>query len=192
MSSANTGVSVCSNALLMLGAQPINDFNENNDRAMLAANLYPGVRDALLREHSWNCAIKRVLLAPDTVNPVFGYKHSFTLPADYLRVLSVGEKGETIDYLIEGRSLLANVSSIKLRYVFQNTDISTYDAMLVNLLELAMANNLAYAITQSSSLAQYRLQEYQMALRTAKSLNGLEYPADVLVHSPLLESRLNG
>jgi len=120
------------------------------------------------------------------------HKHSFTLPADYLRVLSVGEKGETIDYLIEGRSLLANVSSIKLRYVFQNTDISTYDAMLVNLLELAMANKLAYAITQSSSLAQYRLQEYQMALRTAKSLNGLECPADVLGHSPLLESRLNG
>ena len=120
------------------------------------------------------------------------HKHSFTLPAYYLRVLSVVEKGETIDYLIEGRSLLANVSSIKLRYVFQNTDISTYDAMLVNLLELAMANKLAYAITQSSSLAQYRLQEYQMALRTAKSLNGLECPADVLGHSPLLESRLNG
>lgn len=192
MSSANTGVSVCSNALLMLGAQPINDFNENNDRARLAANLYPGVRDALLREHPWNCAIKRVLLAPDVVKPAFGYRHSFTLPADYLRVLSVGELGERLEYLIEGRSLLANVSSIKLRYVFQNTDISTYDAILVNLLELAMASKLAYAITQSTSMAQARLQEFQLALRTAKSLNGLEYPNDELGNAPLLERRLNG
>lgn len=41
MSTDNSPVSVCSNALLMLGAQPINDFNENVDRARLAANLYP-------------------------------------------------------------------------------------------------------------------------------------------------------
>lgn len=192
MSTANSGVSVCSNALLMLGAQPINDFTESNDRARLAANLYPGVRDSLLREHPWSCAIKRVLLAHDVQKPAFGYSYSFTLPADYVRVLSVGDEGETIDYLIEERRILAKVSSLKLRYVFQNTDISTYDSLLVNLLELAMAAKMAYAITQSTSMAQYRLQEYQLALRTAKALNGLEYPADTLGNSPLLEERLNG
>lgn len=176
----------------MLGAQPINDFTESNDRARLAANLYPGVRDSLLREHPWSCAIKRVLLAHDVQSPPFGYKFSFTLPADYVRVLSVGDEGELIDYLIEERRILANVTSLKLRYVFQNTDISTYDSLLVNLLELAMAAKMAYAITQSTSMAQYRLQEYQLALRTAKALNGLEYPADTLGNSPLLEERLNG
>lgn len=192
MSTANTGVSVCSNALLLLGAQTINDFTEKNDRARLAANLYPGVRDALLREHPWSCAIKRVLLAPDLDKPVFGYQHSFTLPADCLRVLSVGDEGEYIDYLIEGRSLVANISNVKLRYVFQNTDVSTYDAVLVNLLELAMAAKMAYAITQSSSMAQLRMQEYQIAFRTAKALNALEYPGNTLGDSPLLEHRING
>lgn len=192
MSTANSGVSVCSNALLMLGAQPINDFTESNDRARLAANLYPGVRDSLLREHPWSCAIKRVLLAHDIQKPPFGYQYSFTLPADYIRVLSVGEDGDSIDYLIEERRILANVASLKLRYVFQNTDISTYDSLLVNLLELAMAAKMAYAITQSTTMAEYRLQEYQLALRTAKSLNGSEYPADTFGNSPLLEGRLNG
>lgn len=192
MLTANTGVSICSNALLMLGAQPINDFNENNDRARLAVNLFSGVRDALLREHPWSCAIKRVLLAPSVEKPVFGYQYSFMLPADCLRVLSIGDEGEYIQYLIEGRSLIANERSIKLRYVFQNTDVSSYDSILVNLLELAMAAKLAYAITQSTSMAQLRLQEFQMALKTAKSLNALEYPGDTFGNSPLLESRLYG
>lgn len=193
MSTDNSPVSICSNALLMLGAQPINDFNENNDRARLAANLYPSVRDALLREHPWNCAIKRVLLAPDAIKPVFDYQHSFTLPADYLRVLSVVDNANFyIDYKIESRQIVANASSIKLRYIFQNEDITTYDSELVNLLELAMASKLAYAITQSSSLAQFRLQEYQLALKSAKAINGQEYPPQTFGESELLIRRLHG
>ena len=34
-----TPVTICSNALLMLGDNPIADFEEDNDRARLAANL---------------------------------------------------------------------------------------------------------------------------------------------------------
>lgn len=192
MSTANSSVSVCSNALLMLGAQTINNFTENNDRARLAANLYPGARDALLREHPWSCAIKRVILAADKERPEYGFSYRFTLPADYIRVLSVGEALEDVEYLVEQRCILANRSSLKLRYVFQNTDVSTYDAVLVDLLELSMAAKMAYAITQSTSMAQYRYQEFQAALKTAKALNGLEYPAETFGQSSLLEGRLNG
>lgn len=192
MSTANSPVSICSNALLMLGAQPINDFTEKNDRARLVSNLYDGVRDSLLREHIWSCAVKRALLAPDTDSPPFDYSYSFTLPADFMRVISIGEDGEMPDYKIEGRQLLANVKSLKLRYVFQNTDVTTYDSILINLLELAMAAKIAYAITQSTSMAQYRLQEYQLALRTAKAINGQEYPPQTFGTSLLLESRLHG
>lgn len=192
MSTANSPVSICSNALLMLGAQPINDFTEKNDRARLVSNLYDGVRDSLLREHIWSCAVKRVLLAPDTDSPPFDYQYSFTLPADFMRVISIGEDGEMPDYKIEGRQLLANVKSLKLRYVFQNTDVTTYDSILINLLELAMAAKIAYAITQSTSMAQYRLQEYQLALRTAKAINGQEYPPQTFGESPLLQARLHG
>lgn len=119
MSTANSSVSVCSNALLMLGAQTINNFTENNDRARLAANLYPGARDALLREHPWSCAVKRVVLSADKDKPEYGFSYRFTLPADYIRVLSVGEANEDVEYLVEQRCILANRSSLKLRYVFK-------------------------------------------------------------------------
>jgi hypothetical protein len=36
-----SSISICSNALLALGAHPINDFDEDTDHARLCANLYP-------------------------------------------------------------------------------------------------------------------------------------------------------
>ncbi|EBA0378294.1 hypothetical protein FIX59_23640, partial [Salmonella enterica] len=64
-----SSVSICSNALLALGAHPINDFDEDTDHARLCANLYPTVRNKLLRSHPWNCAIKRVVLSPVSAAP---------------------------------------------------------------------------------------------------------------------------
>src|SRR3546814_9999800 len=66
-----TEVSICSNALLRLGADPINSFDEadnfgsNIERARLCANLWPNVRRQVIRSHPWNCATKRVVLSPD-------------------------------------------------------------------------------------------------------------------------------
>jgi hypothetical protein len=65
-----TDVSICSNALLRLGAAPINSFEEadelgsNIQQVRLAGNLWPTVRKAILRAHPWNCATTRVLLSP--------------------------------------------------------------------------------------------------------------------------------
>src|SRR3546814_19099578 len=73
-----TEVSICSNALLRLGADPINSFDEadnfgsNIERARLCANLWPNVRRQVIRSHPWNCATTRVVLSPDAAAPAFG------------------------------------------------------------------------------------------------------------------------
>ena len=184
-----TGVSICSNALLMLGAQTINDFNEPLDRAKLAANLYPTIRDYLLRTHPWNCTIKRVLLAPDATPPAFGYANQFELPADFLRVLEVGQAGIQIDYLVEGRSILANATSLQLRYVYLNEVENTWDASLVGLLTLAMACAMAYPITQSSALQAAFEQKLAMAKKVARAVDGQEDPPQTLGDERLYAAR---
>lgn len=184
-----TGVSICSNALLMLGAQTINDFNEPVDRAKLAANLYPTIRDDLLRTHPWNCTIKRVLLAPDATPPAFGYANQFELPADFLRALEVGQAGNQIDYLVEGRSILADATSLQLRYVYLNEVENTWDASLVGLLTLAMACAMAYPITQSSALQAAFEQKLAMAKKVARAVDGQEDPPQTLGDERLYAAR---
>lgn len=189
-----TGVSICSNALLMLGAQTINDFADqlNLDRAKLCANLYPTVRDDMLRSHPWNCAIKRVVLAPDAVAPAFGYTHSFELPADFMRVLEVGTNGSQIDYLVEGRTIQADTTVLELRYVFRNEVENTWDAHLVKLVTLAMAAALAYPVTQSSALQQSFEQKLEMTLKRARAVDGQEDPPQTLGDERLLRARFGG
>lgn len=184
-----TSVSICSNALLMLGAQTINDLNEGTDRARLAANLYPQVRDEMLRSHPWNCAIKRVVLAPDVEMPPFGYTYQFTLPSDWIRTLSVGDYGEEIDFRSEGRRILADTDTLKLRYVFHNTNEATWDAGFVESMQLAMAARMAYAITQSTSLEDLRVREMEMALKRARAADGQDDPPETLGDFRLLSSR---
>lgn len=189
-----TGVSICSNALLMLGSQTINDFADqlNLDRAKLCANLYPTVRDDMLRSHPWNCAIKRMVLAPDAVAPAFGYTHAFELPADFLRVLEVGTRNTQIDYLVEGRTIQASTSVLELRYVFRNEVENTWDSSLVKLVTLAMAAALAYPVTQSSALQQSFEQKLEMALKRARAVDGQEDPPQTLGDERLLRSRFGG
>jgi len=187
-----TGVSICSNALVMLGAKTINDFNEPVDRAKIAANLYPTIRDSLLRTHPWNCTIKRVLLAPDATPPAFGYANQFELPADFLRVLEVGQNGCQIDYLVEGRSIMADATSIELRYVYLNEVENTWDANLVELLTLAMAAAMAYPITQSAALQANFEQKLTMAKKVARAVDGQEDPPQTLGDERLYASRFGG
>lgn len=186
-----TGVSICSNALLMLGAQTINDFadSQNLDRAKLCANLYPSQRDSILRAHPWNCCIKRIVLAPLTALPAFGYSRSFELPADCLRVLEVGEGGYQLDYLVEGRTIQADAMALELRYVFRNEVESSWDAHLIDLMTIAMAATLAYPVTQSTSERDSRKAELAQALRQAKAVDGQEDPPQTLGDERLLASR---
>ena len=184
-----TAVSICSNALLMLGAQTINDLEENSDRARLAANLYPSVRDAMLRSHTWNCAVKRELLAPLADKPAFGWQYQFNLPGDYLRVLNAGTGGYGLDYRIEGQKILANAASIELLYVFRNEVEATWDAALVEIMTLAMAAKMAYAITSSTSEKQARENELEFALRKARAVDGQEDPPETFGDFPLLGAR---
>lgn len=184
-----TDVSICSNALLELGAQPINSLTDASDRARLASNLLPTIRDSVLRSHPWNCAIARVALAPDATAPAFDWDHQFTLPGDFLRALSVGLDGQAEAYAVEGRKLLCNANPAYLRYVFRNTNAATWDAMLVRAMELAMAGAMAYGITQSASLRDSLKAELLRHMKTARSADGQEDPPQDFDTSRLLLAR---
>lgn len=185
-------VSICSNALLMLGAQTINSLTEGTDRALLAANLYDSTRDDVLRSHPWNCAVKRVILPPEAAAPAFGYSASFLLPADWLRTLQVGEDGYELDYKTEGGRILADTNALPLRYVFRNDQESTWDAMLVKAMELRMAAEMAYAITSSASMADMHHNKLQQHMKQARAVDGMDDPPQELGDYPLLQSRFGG
>lgn len=185
----SSAVSICSNALLALGAHPINSLEEATDYARTCANLYPVVRNDLLRRHPWKCAIKRVQLSPLSRAPAFGFGYQFPLPSDLIRVLSAGGVPAGLNYRIEGHHLLADVPLVQLSYVFRNEDEATWDATLVNLAEAVMAAKLAYPVTGSASLRDSLIQEAAYLLRQARAIEGQSEPPSQLDGFPTFEAR---
>lgn len=184
-----TAVSICSNSLLMLGAGSINDFNEDNDRAKVASNLYPQVRDAVLRSHPWNCAVARIALAPDTTPPPFDYTSQFSVPDDWLRTLQVGLYGREDNHRHEGRKILANTDVLYLRYIFRNSVEGTWDTMLVHGMSLTMKAAMAYPITRSAALATASLNDAIMYLKSCRAVDGQDDPPETLGDLRLLAAR---
>lgn len=193
-----SAVSVCSNALVLSGDKPIDSFDEENDRTRIVFNIWDYKRRRVLRMHNWNCAIKRVVLSPENtaalapeLNPVpFGTEKSFVLPGDWLRTISVGEDGSPEEYSEERGRILANTSVCKLRYVFDNTDVSTWDALLVDAMTEIMVAAISYSITKSTTKRQIDEEIVRGVLKTARAVDGQSGTPETFGDFPLLQSRL--
>lgn len=185
-----TAVSICSNALLLLGDEPMADFDEGTTRATVAANLWPSVRDAVLRARPWNCAKKRAQLARIAdAAPGFGFAYAFQKPADWLRTLQVGEDDSGIHYADDAGRILASVDPLPLIYVFRNDNPATYDAMLVDALTLTMAARMAYPITRSATAASTFQQLADRQVKFAASVDAQDEPPQNLGGVSLLGAR---
>lgn len=184
-----SAVSICSNALLLLGANPISSLTENNDRARVCNSLFEVIRDDVIRSHFWNCCIKRVAIAPDSTSPAYDYSYQYTLPTDWLRNMSVGQYGSEVDYRCEGRKILCDESTLYLKYIYRNEDVSTWDSALVNAMHHAVAARIAYPVTQSASLGQAMDQQLSMFMKRARAIDGQDDPPETMGDFPLYASR---
>ncbi len=185
-----TAVSICSNALIMLGADPIASFTEGTKGARVASNLYPYLARDFLRGHPWNAAMKRVQLAPTTA-PEFGWRAAFLLPNDCLRVWEVKRGEIDIEHKVEGRRVLSDVTGIDLLYICQLPE-DQWDSAMVTAMTYKMAGAMAYAITASAALADGWMSAAERKIREAKTLDGQEGTPDEVGDNPLMASRYPG
>ena len=94
MTAVTTDVGICNLALTgHLGTTPISAIGESTKAGQVCDLHYEAARDALLRAHPWNFAIKRVALAQDGTKTTelealeYEFDYGYALPADCLKVL---------------------------------------------------------------------------------------------------------
>jgi len=189
-----TEVSICSNALRILGDDPITSLTDDTERARLCNSLYEPARDAVLRSHPWNFAITRATLAQLSTTPAYEYAYQYSLPTDpyCLRVLSM----EYQDYVFKiehlagtGRVLLTDEGTAKILYIARVSDTAQFDSLFVDTLTAKMALELSFPITNSVTLQAQMQKLYQLKLSEARSIDGQEGFMDDLVSDTLTDFR---
>lgn len=179
-------VSICNNALLILGEDSINALTDDNNRARALTTAYEQVRDDAIRAHSWNFAIIRVRLPALATVPEFGFSLEYQLPNDCLRVIQVSDfdvgpdmsdlrSAPTEVFSLEGRKIRTNLAApLPIRYLGQIVDPSLFDANFADKLSGDLAERCCYRITNSTEKeAECRIAQAR-ALRKAARANAFE------------------
>ena len=190
-------VSICNSALNILGANNIIALTEDSKNARLCNQRYIPIRNAVFREHHWNCLVKRIELARDTATPTHEFSYQYQLPADCIKVINIGGlhngTSSNLDggqiFKVEGRKIVTDEEQIFLVYSSIVEDVTEYDSLLVESISQRLAAELCYAITSSTSLANSLKAEYQEKLRLARHADATEGTADVIDSSTFINAR---
>lgn len=174
---ASSVVQICNNALQKLGATRITAIDEDSRNARACNATYEGTKQAELRAHVWNFAIKRAELAADSEAPAWGRANAFTLPSDFLRLLPPYPEDNlnSTDWQIEGKKILTDDDApIYIRYIYNVTDPNEMDALFLDMLSIKLAYDICEEITQSNTKKASLLEDYKDALSEARRINAIE------------------
>ncbi len=194
---ANSPVAICNLALDHLNQEEITSIDPpNNDREVVCARWYDNVRRATQRSHVWNFAKARAELAANSIAPLFGYSTAYDLPADFLRLLFIGN--DAIDdykqkYELEGKQILLNdTTGIDIGYIKSVTDVNQFDALFVDLFALKLALRIAYKFTVKNTVID-RIKDLMIdAEYEAKGVDGQERPPKRIERSKFRNARQRG
>ena len=161
MAAGDTSLSICSDALIMLGAQPISSFTEGSDAAQACDRLYPDLRDSLLSRYPWSWSYQKTQLARLATAPISEWDYAYQLPGDMLSgVRALFNTADTFGmplrygWEIYGDQVYTNEEAVYIDYQ-SSVNESKMPYYFVHLLRHAMAGELGMVITDQISKADY-------------------------------------
>jgi hypothetical protein len=203
MAAGDTGVSICSDALLLIGAKAISSFNDGTDESSVCDRLYPDIRDSTLSMYPWSFSMKKVQLAQLITTPTTVWRYEYQLPGDKLSnpraVYNSANPGSPVqkDWEIQGDKLLTNLTSVFIDYQFSVPEYAM-PQYFVQLMKYMVAWHIAETITeqQDKSAKWQRVATGDVSengrggyFRTAAQIDGQNNPVRVIEDYTLVAVR---
>jgi len=160
-------------AVLLGSSVIITDLDENKKIAKAFNLAYETSKDAVLRAHPWNSAKARARIGPNLTPPPFEWDNQFDWPGDCLRIVSLYKVPDD-EWIVEGKKVLANQSSIDVTYIKRLDDVTLFDALLVECIAARVASDIAKSVADDVDLATGLLNLYLMKLGEARTINAQE------------------
>ena len=185
-----SSIDIASNALLLIGDNPISSFDDPGAGAQAAANLYPETKKRLLSEHPWSFALKsqRLSRLSQTPDILTGYQHAFQLPTDLIRIWSIQPHS---NYILECNLLLSNSTSLLCTYIYDVDEVNL-PPHVVKSLEYLLAADFAIAVTEDEKKSALYERKATNAINKAMAIDSQNRPQISIIDSPLINARNGG
>lgn len=196
MAAGDSDILIVNKGLIAIGSDPIASFTDPYKRAILANQIYQGLRRECLELHDWNFARSRAVLAQSAVPPPFGLTNAFILPGDFIRFTDTDEEDDDdIDWVIElvngQRCVLTDHSeagALNIKYVFDAQDPTQFSPLFVRALAGRIGMDLADPLGRSAKEYAKAKQMHEDALNDARASSSQqdspkEFDVDILLRS---------
>jgi hypothetical protein len=203
MAAGDTKLSICNDALLLLGAATLSSFSDGTDEAQIADRLYDDLLGTILMQYPYSWSIKKVKLAQLEAAPINEWKYKYALPGDILgnpkAVFTTSAVGGVPmrEFEIYGTALFTNYESVWIDYQYE-PDASFFPPYFVRLLRTALAAEFAEPITDQLTKGDYF---HRLAfgttpenmrgglVRVAMNIDGVDRPNQNILDFPLTDVR---
>ncbi len=161
MAAGDTKLSICSDALIMLGSSPLSSFSEGTDAAQVCDRLFDDLQDTVLLSFPWSFSLKKTQLARSVDTPT-NWDYQYPLPSDAIgsgvRALytssSTGAKSTASGWEIYGTNIFTNYTTVYIDYQFR-PNVDVWPSYFVQLMKYYMAWHIAEPVTDQITKAQY-------------------------------------
>lgn len=194
----STQIGICNRALSRIKAERLVALDGRSQAAVELAALWPEARDAVLRDHPWNFARKRLALALLT-DEYEGWDYAYSYPSDCIRALWLYNSNASDTYgtlsfsntqawnYVENvkfeialaqngtsRVLLSDEADAILLYTARVETPALFDAMFADALAWRLAAELALSLRGDVQVQQAMAQQYMLVLSQAQRENANE------------------
>ena len=203
MASGDTKLTICSDAMILLGAAEISSFGEGSDGAKVADRLYDDLRDQILTMYPWSWSLKKSQLARLVDAPTNEWTYKYALPADILGnpravfASSAAGAAPVKNWEMYGNELYTDFAAVWIDYQTRPQE-SAFPPYSVRLLRTACAAEFAEAVTDQITKADYfrvlafgtPAENHRGGLfRVAANIDGQGTPPQVIEDYSLIEVR---
>lgn len=180
-------IDLVSNALILIGDNPINSLTGNSRAQQVANNLYDNVVQNELSKHRWGFARRKAQLSLLVDTPIDDeWRSIYQLPTDMIALIKLRPN---VDYQILGDKVYTNLSQALYCDYIRNVAESEWPVYFSKMIEYALARDFASSIRDSAASADRMAQEYVNASRMARYTDSMQHPQKPIVNKPFISVR---
>ena len=203
MASGDTKLSICSDALIMLGASPLSSFADGTDEAQVADRLYDDVRDTLIVQYPYSWSMRKIKLARLVDAPINEWRYNYQLPGNMLgnpkAVFDTNAVGASPvrSFELYSSGLYTNLENVWIDFQYR-PEPAEFPPYFVRLLKTALAAEFAEPITDQITKANhfhgkaYGAPSENMRgglVRVAINIDGADRPSEMIQEFPINDVR---